>query len=88
MERVVQRSGDGESRLEVRRWGVVWRLGDGESSQGQVMGRVIWRSGGGDLSRGREMGRQLAGGQITEDTLFQVQALGRRWADGEELSGV
>ena len=79
-DRVVWKSGVGDSRPEVRRWG--------EWSGGQVMGRVIWRSGGGDLSGGREMGRQLAGGQITEDTLFQVQALGRRWADGEELSGV
>ena len=36
MERVVRRSGDGESRPEVR---------DGESSGGPVMGRAVWRSG-------------------------------------------
>ena len=36
------------------------------------------------------MGRELAGGQVTEDTLFQVQALGRRWAGcvSDLLSGL
>ena len=46
-ERAVWRSGDGESHLEVRRWGessggqVMGR----ELSGSQVMGRAVWRSG-------------------------------------------